>query len=130
MEKYIINGKKYTQDFLSISEILQVSELIGEIITNINTVEPFKIVRKLEKSGKLLKFLHIILKGKEPLKDTKIKPALLLKAVLDFFVLNEVGEIISLISFNLPKVTAQISGIKIPNIQKTKKSLHKDTMKN
>ena len=62
-----------------------------------------------------------VLWGKEPLKDTRIKPAILLKAVLDFSVLNGIGEIVGLIASELPKITEELKRIVIPKRKMTGK---------
>jgi len=122
MEKYVINGKKYTQDFLSISEIIEIAEISSNATAIAGEISPLRIIQELENSGKLLDFLNVILKGKEPLKNTRIKPAILLKVVLDFFVLNEVGEIVGLIASQLPEITEILEGVIPPqNITTHKK---------
>lgn len=112
MKTYNINGVEYTQDFLCISEIISVYQLIEDVFPE-GEIDILNFTKELEQSGKILRFLNIILKGKKKLKESdKIKPVLLLEIITDFFSLNELGKLFGMMAERLPKMTNEILKMK------------------
>ncbi len=91
--KYEIFGRTYTQSFLTISETIEVAELLQDI--KFKSYQPIEILKTLQESGKLEKLFNIILKGDIELMLDQIKPAIAIKVISDFFVLNDILTIIS-----------------------------------
>lgn len=94
--EYQIDDKVYTQDFLTISDTIQVSKIVQKI--KFKNMDVYTILEKIEKSGMMEKLFNIILKGPEPLKLDQIKPVIAIKVIKDFFYLNDVSEIIGVIA--------------------------------
>ena len=59
MKTYNINGVEYTQDFLCISEIISVYQLIEDVFPE-GEIDILNFTKELEQSGKILRFLNII----------------------------------------------------------------------
>jgi len=95
--EYQIDGKTYTQTFLTIEQTIQFSKKIKGIkFGDLNDIIP--VLDQLIKSGKLKSILEIVLNGPKPIDVNKIKPALLLKIIGDFFFFNELLDVITTIS--------------------------------
>jgi len=95
--EYQIDGKTYTQTFLTIEQTIQFSKKIKGIkFGDLNDIIP--VLDQLIKSGKLKSILEIVLDGPKPIDVNKIKPALLLKIIGDFFFFNELLDVITTIS--------------------------------
>jgi len=93
---YQINGKDYTQTFLTIEQTIQFTKLIKGLSLDVKNIPV--MIETLVKSGKLQGMLEIVLDGPKPINVKAIKPALLLKIIGDFFSFNELLDIISTIS--------------------------------
>jgi hypothetical protein len=98
--EYQINGRIYTQDFLTISQTIEVSKTLQGI--KFEKLDIPTILSDLTQSGKLEQLFNIILKPKNPDNDgplhiDEIKPSTALQVIKDFFSLNDVLEIISTI---------------------------------
>jgi hypothetical protein len=116
--EYQIDGRVYTQTFLSIQQTIQVTKIIkGMKFENFDIPE---ILETLVNSGKLQALLEIVLNGEKPIYIDKIKPALLVRMIGDFFSFNELLDIISSVSDMLaivndsgvlPSLTEQMKGL-------------------
>lgn len=93
--KYEINGEVYVQDFLSIEEMIEFSEMIsGDEMKQFKDKQFPELVKSFISSGKLYDFLNLILKGPEKItKQTRTKPSIILRSIKDFFLINEFSEI-------------------------------------
>ena len=95
--EYQIDGKTYTQTFLTIEQTIQFSKKIKGIkFGDLNDI--LGVLDQLIKSGKLKALLEIVLDGPKPIDINKIKPALLLKIIGDFFFFNELLDVITTVS--------------------------------
>jgi hypothetical protein len=94
--EYQIDGKTYTQTFLTIQQTVQISKIIKGL--KFDNFDIPAILNTLVESGKLQALLEIVLNGKKPIDLSKIKPALLVRMIGDFFSFNEILDIISSVS--------------------------------
>jgi len=94
---YQIDGKEYQQTFLTIEQTIQLGQQIKDIKFG-DFSDIMGVLDQLVKSGKLKTLLEIVLYGPKPIDINKIKPAMLLKIIGDFFFYNELLDLISTIS--------------------------------
>ena len=95
--EYQIDGKEYQQTFLTIEQTIQLAKQVKGIKFG-DFSDIIGVLDKLIKSGKLKNLLEIVLSGPKPIDINKIKSALLLKIIGDFFSFNEIFDLISTIS--------------------------------
>jgi hypothetical protein len=95
--EYTIADKQYSQTYLTIEQTIQLSKQIKGIKFG-DLSDILGILDQLVKTGKLKSLLEIVLDGPKPVDVNKIKPALLLKIIGDFFSFNEIFDLISTIS--------------------------------
>ena len=98
--EYTINGRIYVQDFLTISQTVDVSKVLQGI--KFEKLDIPTILGELTQSGKLERLFNIVLKPKDsqidgPINIDKVRPATAVQVIKDFFSLNDVLEIISTI---------------------------------
>ena len=98
--EYTINGRIYVQDFLTISQTVDVSKVLQGI--KFEKLDIPTILGELTQSGKLERLFNIVLKPKDPQIDgpiniDEVRPATAVQVIKDFFSLNDVLEIISTI---------------------------------
>lgn len=88
---YRINGKEYSQNFLTIDKIIRLGKMLRGIdFTQIG--DYMQALELLQDSGKMQEFFEIILEG--PKTDfTKAPAHILMRAVVDFFSLNQLFEL-------------------------------------
>lgn len=92
--EYQIDGKTYTQSFLTIEQAIKFFKCIKGIkIKDMSDIPG--VLETLIKSGKLKALLEIVLQGDKPIDINKIKPAMLIKIVGDFFFYNDLLDLIS-----------------------------------
>jgi len=116
--EYQIDGRVYTQTFLTIQQTIQVTKIIKGM--NFKNFDIPEILETLVNSGKLAALLEIVLSGEKPIYLDKIKPALLVRMIGDFFSFNEILDIISSVSDLLAIVND--SGV-LPNLTDQMKAL-------
>jgi len=116
--EYQVDGKTYTQTFLTIQQTIQLTKIIKGL--QFEGFDIPDILETLVESGKLQALLEIVLNGEQPIDLNKIKPALLVRMVGDFFSCNEVLDIISSVSELMGIVNA--SGV-LPNLTSQMSSL-------
>ena len=116
--EYQIDGRVYTQTFLTIQQSIQVTKIIKGL--KFGSFDVAEILETLVDSGKLQGLLEIVLSGEKPIPLDKIKPALLVRVIGDFFSFNEILDIISSVSDMLaivnesgvlPSLTEQMKGL-------------------
>jgi hypothetical protein len=116
--EYQIDGRVYTQTFLTIQQSIQVAKIIKGL--KFESFDIAEILETLVDSGKLQGLLEIVLSGEKPIPLDKIKPALLVRVIGDFFSFNEILDIISSVSDMLgiinesgvlPSLTEQMKGL-------------------
>ena len=95
--EYQINGQTYSQTYLTIEQTIQLSKQIKGIKFG-DLSDILGVLDQLVKTGKLKSLLEIVLDGPKPIDINKIKFALLLKIIGDFFSFNEIFDLISTVS--------------------------------
>ena len=116
--EYQIDGKIYSQTFLTIQQTIQISKIIKGL--KFDGFDIPDILETLVESGKLQAALDVVLNGDKPIDINKIKPALLVRIIGDFFSCNEILDIISSVSDLLAIVND--SGV-LPNLTEQMKGL-------
>lgn len=107
---YNINGITYTQDYLTIPETIQITKLFKNFDFE-KIKDPWDLVEQLTQKGVFEAFVNTILKGDKHLRIKDLRPAMALRIISDFFLLNEVSEIIAIIISRLPSMGESISKI-------------------
>jgi hypothetical protein len=116
--EYQIDGRVYTQTFLTIQQTIQITKIIKGL--KFDGFDIANILEILVESGKLQAALDVVLQGEKPIPLDKIKPALLVRVIGDFFSFNEILDIISSVSDMLgiinesgvlPSLTEQMKGL-------------------
>jgi len=116
--EYQIDGRVYTQTFLTIQQTIQITKIIKGL--KFDGFDIANILEILVESGKLQAALDVVLQGEKPIPLDKIKPALLVRVIGDFFSFNEILDIISSVSDLLsivnesgvlPSLTEQMKGL-------------------
>ena len=106
MEKkfYTINGKKYSQNFLTIQKTIRLARLFDQKV-DLQNLNPLGILEKLQQTGKIEQFFNIILTGEKKLKENELPIKTAVEILKDFFVLNSVSEIIGTVLELMSEVT-------------------------
>lgn len=88
---YRINGQDYSQDFMTIDRVIRLGKMLEGIdVTQISGF--WEALDMLHKAGKIQEFFEIILVG--PKTDfTKAPAFVLMRAIKDFFSMNQLFEI-------------------------------------
>ena len=94
-QTYTIGGSEYTQDFLTIGQTIEVAKILKGV--EFKDMDMLSILEALEKSSKIEKLFNTILVGPK-IDITKLKPAVAVQVVADFFCLNDVLQIIGTVT--------------------------------